>query len=71
MWSTRFESAGLPGLEERPGPGRKASIPAARLARVVTEATRPPEGKTCWSIRSMSRHAGIWARFGAAHLVQE
>ena len=28
MWSKRFESAGLAGLEERPGRGRKASIPA-------------------------------------------
>ena len=61
MWSRRFESAGLDGLEERSGRGRKASIPAATLARVVTEATRPPNGKTRWSIRSMSRHAGISA----------
>src|SRR5262249_22367264 len=38
MCSKRFESAGLDGLEERSGRGRKASIPAATLARVVTEA---------------------------------
>jgi hypothetical protein len=29
------------------------------VARVVTEATRPPQWKTRWSIRSMSRHAGV------------
>jgi hypothetical protein len=46
MWSKRFENAGLAGLEERPGRGRKASIPAARVARVVTEAVRPPDSKT-------------------------
>jgi hypothetical protein len=59
--SRRFESAGLAGLEERPGRGCQASIPAATLARVVTEATRPPAGKTRWSLRSMRRHAGISA----------
>jgi transposase len=31
------------------------------VARVVTEATRPPKGRRRWSIRSMSRHAGISA----------
>ena len=61
MWSRRFETAGLDGLDERPGRGRKASIPTARLARVVTEATRPPNGTARWSIRSMSRYAGISA----------
>jgi hypothetical protein len=50
MWSRRFESAGLAGLDEKPGRGRKASIPAVTLARVVTEATRPPNDKTRWSI---------------------
>jgi hypothetical protein len=39
-------------------------------ARIITEATRPPKSKTRWSIRSMSRHAGISA-IGAAHLVEE
>ena len=61
MWSRRFERLGLAGLDERTGRGRKSSLPAAKVARVVTEATRPPRGKTRWSIRSMSRHAGISA----------
>ena len=61
MWSRRFETSGLEGLDERQGRGRKSSIPEAEVARVVTEATRPPNGKTRWSIRSMSRHVGISA----------
>ncbi len=58
-WSRRFEISGLKGLDERPGRGRKPSIPMAKAARVVSEATRPPNGRIRWSIRSMSRHAGI------------
>src|SRR5271169_278060 len=61
LWSRRFETSGLEGLDDKPGRGRKPSIPNAKVARVVTEATRPPKSKTRWSIRSMSRHAGISA----------
>jgi transposase len=61
LWSRRFETSGLEGLDDKPGRGRKPSIPNAKVARVVTEATRPPKSKTRWSIRSMSRRAGISA----------
>jgi transposase len=61
LWSGRFEKSGLAGLDDKPGRGRRASIPAAKVARVITEVTRPPKGRTRWSIRSMSRHAGISA----------
>jgi transposase len=61
LWSRRFASAGLAGLKDRPGRGRKLSIPAATVARVVSEVTRPPPGRTRWSIRAMGRHAGISA----------
>jgi transposase len=60
-WCVRFERSGLDGLADKPGRGRKASIPEARVARVITEATRPPNGRRRWSIRSMSRHVGISA----------
>jgi transposase len=60
-WSHRFEKAGLAGLQDRAGRGRKPSIPAAKLERVVTEVTQPPKNRTRWSVRSMSRHAGISA----------
>lgn len=61
LWSRRFAASGLAGLEERPGRGRKPSIPGAKVARVVTEVTRPPNGRSRWSIRSMGRYAGISA----------
>ncbi len=70
MWSNRFERFGLDGLKDKAGRGRKPSIPAAKIERVITEATRPPEGRSRWSLRSMGRHAGmshstvqrIWAK---------
>ena len=58
-WSSRFEKAGLAGLQDKTGRGRKPSIPAAKLERVVTEVTQPPKNRTRWSVRSMGRHAGI------------
>src|SRR6476660_984936 len=61
MWSSRFARSGLDGLADEPGRGRKASISAAKVARVITEATRPPPGRSRWSIRSMARHAGVSA----------
>ena len=61
LWSRRFETSGLQGLIDRPGRGRKASIPEAKVACVITEATRPPKGRRRWSIRSMGRHIGISA----------
>ena len=59
MWSNRFERFGLDGLKDKIGRGRKPSIPAAKIERVITEATRPPEGCNRWSVRTMGRHAGI------------
>jgi transposase len=59
VWSKRFEIRGLAGLEEAAGRGRKPSIPAKKIDRVVTEVTRPPKGRKRWSVRSMGRHVGI------------
>jgi transposase len=58
-WTNRFEQSGLAGLEDKAGRGRKPSIPAAKVARVITEVTQPPKGRSRWSVRSMGRHAGI------------
>jgi len=58
-WSSRFEKLGLDGLVDKPGRGRKPSIPARKIERVVTEVTRPPKNRTRWSVRSMGRHVGI------------
>jgi len=59
IWSKRFASHGLAGLEDKRGRGRRPSIPAAKVARVIDEATRPPKGRERWSVRSMGRHVGI------------
>ena len=61
VWCVRFAASGFDGLADKPGRGRKPSIPETKVARVITEATRPPQGRSRWSIRSMSRHAGISA----------
>lgn len=58
-WANRFERAGLAGLEDKSGRGRKPSVPAAKVARVITEVTQPPRGRSRWSVRSMGRHAGM------------
>ena len=60
-WSQRFERDGLDGLGDRPGRGRKPSIPLATVERVITEVTRPPVPRTRWSTRSMARAVGISA----------
>jgi len=36
MWSSRFERFGLDGLKDKTGRGRKPSIPAAKIERVIT-----------------------------------
>jgi transposase len=61
LWSKRFERQGLAGLDDKPGRGRKPSIPGTTVERVITEATRPPQGRRRWSTRSMARHAGVSA----------
>ena len=58
-WSQRFEREGLDGLRDKEGRGRPHSIPAGRVEKVVTLATRPPKPRTRWSVRTMAREAGI------------
>jgi transposase len=60
-WTKRFEKHGLDGLDDKPGRGRRPSIPEAKVARVITEATRPPKPRTRWSLRTMAKHAGVSA----------
>jgi Helix-turn-helix domain len=59
LWSVRFETSGLAALDDKRGRGREPSISNAKVGASSPEATRPPQGKTRWSIRSMSRHAGV------------
>lgn len=58
-WSQRFEREGLEGLRDRKGRGRPPSIPAEKVERVISGATRPPKPKTRWSVRTMAAAVGI------------
>jgi transposase len=58
-WRGRFASAGLAGLGDAARSGRPARLREAAVQQVLTEVTRPPKGRTRWSVRSMARHAGI------------
>ena len=58
-WRRRFAGAGLAGLGDAARSGRPARLREAAVQQVLTEVTRPPKGRTRWSVRSMARHAGI------------
>lgn len=58
-WSSRFEAFGLDGLSDKPGRGRKPSLPAGKIQQVLTKVTQPPKGRRRWSVRTMARAVGI------------
>lgn len=58
-WTSRFRGDGLDGLRDKPGRGRKSSLNPEQVAKVVTEANRPPEGRERWSVRSMAEAAEV------------
>jgi transposase len=58
-WSSRFEAQGLDGLGDLPGRGRKSWLPTETVARIVSQVTQPPPGRTRWSVRSMAKAAGV------------
>jgi len=58
-WSRRFDVDGIAGLLDRPGRGRRPSIPPATVGKVVDQAGQKPPGRSRWSTRSMARHAGV------------
>lgn len=60
-WTRRFMEQGLEGLCDAPGRGRKPSLPPEKVEMVITKATQPPEGRTRWSTRSMSKESGLSA----------
>ena len=73
LWRQRFLKQGLRGLHDELRPGRPRSVSDQRVAQVVrkTLETQPKDG-THWTVRSMSKHAGlsaptvhrIWHAFG-------
>jgi transposase len=58
-WVDRYRDEGIKGLDEKPGRGRKPSIPVETIERIITEATTPPRGRTRHSTRSMARAVGV------------
>ena len=58
-WEARFQTAGLAGLADAQGRGRKTSIPAAVREQIVVQATRPPAYRTRWSVRTMAKQVGV------------
>jgi transposase len=58
-WTSRFKHGGISALTDKPGRGRKPSIPDEKAEEVIAKATRPPKGHTRWSTRSMSKASGI------------
>jgi transposase len=58
-WTRRFMKGGMDGLGDAAGRGRKPSLPALKIRKVIEEVTQPPRGRTRWSVRSMARAAGI------------
>lgn len=54
-WEKRFRDGGVEGLHEAQRSGRPPSIPPEVKEEIITEATRPPEGKTQWSTRTMAK----------------
>src|SRR6516162_5232522 len=58
-WSKRFDAQGITGLKDAPGRGRKERLPTEKISLVLERATRPPQGRVRWSIRSMAREAGV------------
>ena len=59
LWERRFRAAGLAGLADAQGRGRKPSVALATKAAIVSRATQPPPGRARWSVRSMAKATGV------------
>ena len=62
-WRRRYVSAGLKGIEkDAHRPGRRPSIPPAKVAEVIEKTTQStPKDATQWSRRTMAAEVGISA----------
>jgi transposase len=57
LWPARFAARGIPGLFDRPRPGRPAVHgPSARLAVVATATVTPPSGHSVWTHRTLATY---------------
>ena len=58
-WSRRFDLHGLPGLVDKPGRGRKRSIPDRTVKRIIEMAGQAPPGRQRWSTNSAAAAVGV------------
>ncbi len=58
-WCKRFRRAGVAGLTDAQGRGRKPTLTEAQRAQVITQATQPPGSYNRWSVRRMAKATGI------------
>jgi transcriptional regulator with XRE-family HTH domain len=59
LWEKRFLQAGLAGLAEAKGRGRKPSIGLVTKGEIISRATRPPAPRRRWSVRTMAQEMGV------------
>src|ERR1700757_3902724 len=59
LWEKLFLQAGLAGLADVKGRGRKPSIASATQGEIISRATRPPPGRRRWSVRTMAEAMGV------------
>jgi transposase len=58
-WEQRFRQAGVAGLSEAKGRGRKEQIDPKIREKIIVGATQPPAHRTRWSVRTMAREVGV------------
>jgi transposase len=59
LWEKRFVHAGLAGLTEAKGRGRKPTIALSTKGEILSRATRPPPNRERWSVRAMAKAMGV------------
>lgn len=58
IWAGKYRENGLAGLEDKPIPGRPATISGAERARITALAcSDAPEGHSQWSLRLLAEKA--------------
>ena len=58
-WRSRFARLGIPGLFDKPRPGRpEVHGPSTRLAVIAVATSVPPEGESQWSRAMIAGHLG-------------
>jgi transposase len=59
LWEKRFTQAGLAGLADAKGRGRKPTIALATQSEILSRATQPPPNRARWSVPTMAKEMGV------------